>query len=351
MSQCTVIHGGIKDLKVVYHRGFVVRDKTLKLFRGDQLHVELKGHTDAVWSVVFAANGKTIASSGFDRTIRLWCSETGELLRTFVGHETVVKALDISADGTKIVSGSDDSTVRMWDVSGPGTNTSVPMWIIESRSWNNSVVFNADGTRFLHCEQDGNVRLRSAQTGDVIKSYPKTTKSYGTPDCVSHAQFSQNEDMVAAYYWSGAIRVWDTDTCEILFEVSPKTSDGNKYTGIDGLIAISADRSKLTIWSIKSDETHEVDISGVLTTKERTLARTRVFAGELITRSWSSNSDWEWRWCLDEEEKRERLKTKKRKVEMQDELTAFMWHPDRVWDWCFDSGEKRWLGQNMLVVQ
>ena len=40
--------------------------------------------------------------------------ETGECLRTFVGHERRVRSVDVSSDGETIVSGSMDTTLKVW---------------------------------------------------------------------------------------------------------------------------------------------------------------------------------------------------------------------------------------------
>ena len=42
----------------------------------------LKGHTNKVFSVVFSADGKTLASGSSDNTIRLWDVEAGTLRNT-----------------------------------------------------------------------------------------------------------------------------------------------------------------------------------------------------------------------------------------------------------------------------
>ena len=45
----------------------------------------LTGHTDQVTSVAFAPDGKTIASTSFDQTVRVWDVKTGTLKKTLQG--------------------------------------------------------------------------------------------------------------------------------------------------------------------------------------------------------------------------------------------------------------------------
>ena len=76
----------------------------------------LKGHSDAVLSVAYSADGKKIVSGSKDKSIRVWDAETGKIIiDPLKGHTDSVLSVSLSRDGKKIVSGSDDKTVRVWD--------------------------------------------------------------------------------------------------------------------------------------------------------------------------------------------------------------------------------------------
>ena len=76
----------------------------------------LNGHTDPVYAVAWSPDGKTLATAGFDNTVRLWDAATRKEIRTFEGHAKLVLAVAFSPDGKQLLSGSLDNSARIWDL-------------------------------------------------------------------------------------------------------------------------------------------------------------------------------------------------------------------------------------------
>ncbi|MDE2505823.1 MAG: WD40 repeat domain-containing protein, partial [Planctomycetota bacterium] len=74
----------------------------------------LDGHTDPVYTVSWSPDGKTIATGGFDNTVRLWNASARKELRRYDGHTGLVLAVAIAPDGKRILSGSLDKTAKIW---------------------------------------------------------------------------------------------------------------------------------------------------------------------------------------------------------------------------------------------
>jgi WD40 repeat protein len=87
---------------------FEIRQRLMKLNR----HTE--GHTDIITSVDVIDN-KMIVSGSYDKTIKIWNSETGACFRTLEGHTDRVTCLATIYQGIQIVSGSYDKTVKIWN--------------------------------------------------------------------------------------------------------------------------------------------------------------------------------------------------------------------------------------------
>lgn len=78
----------------------------------------LAGHTDGVMclqyhTVLTAPHYPVLITGSYDRTIRIWNLDTGELVRVLKGHLRAVRALQF--DQMVLFTGSMDGTVRMWN--------------------------------------------------------------------------------------------------------------------------------------------------------------------------------------------------------------------------------------------
>lgn len=101
-------------------------DPVLRLWDVQNIHKpqhipDLRGHTDAVWTVAFApltegsGDNSLLASGGADRIIRLWNIKERSC-KELKGHTGTVYAIAFSPDGQKLVSAGDDRRIYVWDV-------------------------------------------------------------------------------------------------------------------------------------------------------------------------------------------------------------------------------------------
>lgn len=73
------------------------------------------------YDCAFAPDGATVATAGYDRTVRIWQVSSGELARILTGHTDIVAGVAFSTDGRLLATGSHDRTIRIWDVATGAT--------------------------------------------------------------------------------------------------------------------------------------------------------------------------------------------------------------------------------------
>ena len=73
----------------------------------------LKGHEHVIWAMAFAPEGKTLASVGFDRSLRLWSVPARAEVAVLYDHLDQTTTVAFTPNGQWLITGSRDKTVKL----------------------------------------------------------------------------------------------------------------------------------------------------------------------------------------------------------------------------------------------
>ncbi|WHT16731.1 NACHT domain-containing protein [Crossiella sp. CA-258035] len=168
------------------------------------LAVPLAGHTDAVTGTVFSADGRRLATSAYDRTVRLW--DLTDPLRpkktgTLTGHTGPVLALALSPDGRTLASAGADRTIRLWDPADPQR----PPTVLSGHTGSVvSLAFSPDGRALASGGYDHTVRVWELATGAASTLTAHTLN-------VKRVVFSPDGRTLASAGDDRTVRLWRLD--------------------------------------------------------------------------------------------------------------------------------------------
>jgi eukaryotic-like serine/threonine-protein kinase len=124
------------------------------------------GHSDKVFNVAIAPDGRSALSGSSDGTLKLWDLATGRELRTLVGGSSQVYSIAIAPDGRTALSGSADNTLKLWEL---GTGKVLRKLTGHSGlAW--SVAIAPDGRTALSASSDGTLKLWDLAKGRELRT-------------------------------------------------------------------------------------------------------------------------------------------------------------------------------------
>lgn len=153
------------------------RDKTVRIWNinGEALHT--LEHPGGVSSFSFLPDGKQLAAACYqtDTRIRIWDLQTASVKKELTGHEIggpplklAVQKISVSPDGAKLASCGGDGSVRLWDVQHGKELKEVHRF----KSWSGGVEFSPDGKLLTaFCFDEGSIILYDLTKESVLHKF------------------------------------------------------------------------------------------------------------------------------------------------------------------------------------
>ena len=162
----------------------------------------LKDHDHLIRSLVVwnwqQSNKQIIASGSYDKTIKIWNLQTGELMSTLTGT-SMIHTLAISPDGHTLISNGDNNSIKIWDL-----NTAVNKVLRGHSNLVLSLAISPDGKTLLSGSRDHTIKLWDISTGEIIDTI---TKDCG--DTITAFDFSPDGKILVSSSSDNTIRIWD----------------------------------------------------------------------------------------------------------------------------------------------
>ncbi len=189
------------------------RNKIIRLWNTTDLLrplISLAGHTSDIYSLAFSPNQQWLASTGPDRTVRLW-DMTNPTAQPHILEGPSFWSMAFSSTGRWLAAGSYDGTVRLWDMKKPSLPTE-PSFVLNTQNYGvRSLAFSPDERRLVTGGNIAGCSDRNTLVWDLTKKNPNPNPISLSAHCdvVSDVALSPNSKWVATASWDGTAKLWD----------------------------------------------------------------------------------------------------------------------------------------------
>jgi WD40 repeat protein len=203
------------------------------------------GHMDRIESVAWSPDGKRIASSSLDETVKIWDATTGVNILTFRGQSLQAQAISWSPDGVYMAStgGLSSERVHIW-IASTGRISAKHASYDSHTERVLAIAWSPDGMLIASASEDATVQVWNAMTGRTVFTYR------GHSSVVKTVAWSANGRRIASGSEDKTIQVWDATSGGNIFVYYAHRDKVNDLSWSRGgtLIASASDDGTVQVW-------------------------------------------------------------------------------------------------------
>ncbi len=177
--------------------------------------VALRGHSGPVLDIAWSPRSDFVVTASADRSLKVWSSDHGKLLRSFSHHTEPVHAvvfrprLDASDNADKspaqCASASDDTTVRIWQ---PQIGRMVRI-VRHHEGPVFALAYTPDGAALFSAGKEGVIRRIDTESDQILGKW----KAHQEP--IYRIVISPDGKFLASGDWAGIVHLWRISNGEL----------------------------------------------------------------------------------------------------------------------------------------